>query len=278
MKKILPLICLFFLCSVPSVALAQECSPTAEILWSSPEKNAVDVPSNSALILSIPLGQTIVINGPNGALEPRSTEGFQRFIFPINTLDTGTFNGAVEIGSGGSTSKKYPFKFDVVGGTPIVPTVIPEVTNLINGNSGVTSEECQLLTESLFCATEPHAGQLTLTMGASAHSWAVREADTPDWVIMPGNCSPSVKTRTVPGPGSCLDVVALNQAGESSEVVQACVGDSFGSESRYMPEEQSDEPSDSGCNKGESSPISVIFLVLLCVGWGRVNTRLNSIG
>jgi len=261
-----------------SLTEAQECSPLSEILWSSPEKNAVDVPSNSALILSIPLGQTLLINGQNGELTPRSTAGFQRFIFPLGTQETGPFNGAIEIGSGGSTSKKYPFKFDVGGATPIEPAVTPEVTNLVTDNSVTITEECRLLTDNLFCLTEPHAGQLTLSMNAPAHAWAARETDTSDWVITPGYCAPSIKTQVVPGPGTCVDVVALNQAGESSEVVQACVGDSFGSELRTLPAEQEQESSDTGCNKGESSPTPFILVLLMYVGWARMNTRTDLIG
>ena len=272
MNKNIPLFFLFYACLMPQMALAQECVPVSQILWSSPEKNDVDVPSNAALILSIPLGQTILIDGSNGPLLPKEAMGYDRFIFPLSSLDTGKFNGSIELNSGGSTSKKYPFKFDISGAIVHEQPTLPTVMNIVSDETVTSSEECRLITEDLFCQTGPHQGQMTLSMASEAVAWAVRESDSQNWVIFPGSCPPSVKTTTTPEQGSCMDIIALNQAGESSELVQACVGDSFASES-VLTEPQQEDTSQSGCQQSRTLPVPLAILFLMYTGWAWAYRR-----
>ena len=277
MRKTNPLIGVLLALFLAPGASAQECLSAPGILWSSPEKNAQDVPSNSALILSVPSGQTLSVLVNNAPLSAKGTQGPDPFVFPLASLPLGPFNGAIETGTGGSTNKKLPFKFDIVGATAISPPASPTVLDLLSDGTAETAltPDCATLAENLFCTTAPHQGQITLVMGSAAHAWAVKNTDSAQWAILPGTCAPTLRTGNIPSVGTCMDVIALNQAGEHSETVSVCVGDYFGPAESLLTVGNEDDTSDSGCRQSADFPVLPGVVLLMYAGWAWLRLRKN---
>ena len=277
MRKIHNIILVLLSSFITPTALAQDCSSAPEMLWSSPEKNAEAVPSNSALIVSIPMGQAFSVLVNNEPLSPKETEGAGSYVFPLTSLPLGSANGAIEKAKAGNTNKKLPFKFTIVGATTIDAPSTPTVKNLLSDTSAVAAltPDCATLTENLFCNTTPHQGQLTLVMDSSAHAWAVKNSDGLQWGILPGTCAPTLLTQNVPSIGTCMDVVALSQAGESSETVSVCVGDTFGPAETLLTEDNEEATSDTGCRQTTDPPVLPGVVLLVYAGWAWLRRRKN---
>ena len=270
--------CLLIL--LPASALGQECVPSASPLWMSPEKGTQDVPLDAALMLSIPLGVDIsVVMGDE--LSPVSGSGYGQFIFPLEGhLQVGNNSGYVEAGLGGSTSKKSPFQ---LGGTdgladrdPVAPTPAFIEAGTIGADAPTTF--CDEVLQGLFCANEPLQGVITVTMGSTAHAWAVSDSETQEWVLIPGECSPSILVSEANPTSRCVNVIALSESGTASEPALVCVGDTFDNGEAGLTDSDQEDTSASGCKTGES-PALIPLLILLGIAGGarrRLTGRANA--
>jgi len=271
MKKLLSLVAVFVMSAIPFSAWSQTCVPSASPLWMSPEKGATDVPIDAALLVSTPLGVTISLVIDED-IPPLAGGGYGQYIFPMNgALQNGNNSGYLEANLGGSTAKKTPFQFETSALVSTQTVERPSPTFVSAGPMVPAADAtfCDEVIMGLFCENEPNQGFIQVGVSNAAQAWAVRANDTEDWVIIPGECNPTVHVPESDPVDRCVDLVAISESGNTSEVVMVCVGDTFDNEAEGLTGSDQEDKSASGCKSG-SHPFSIPLLVLLGIaGWTR---------
>jgi len=237
----------------------------------SPEKGATDVPMDAALLVSTPLGVAVSLV-IDDEVSPLAGGGYGQYIFPMNgVLQTGNNSGYLEASLGGSTAKKNPFQFEVSSLASTQAVERPTPTFISAGPIVPATEAtfCDEVIIGLFCENEPNQGFIQVGVSTTAQAWAVRANDTEDWVIMPGECNPTVHVPELDPVDRCVDLVAISESGNTSEVIMVCVGDTFDNGAEGLTGGDQEDTSGSGCKSG-AHPFSIPLLVLLGIaGWTR---------
>ena len=167
---------------------------TGSPAWTLPEKGEANAPMGGAVFVGAPLGNSIAVE-LGSPLSLVSQEAHSRGVFRGEGL-SGDVNGFIELGGEGSTSKKTPFKFTVGSTTASDSVTSGEVSGILQAESSLDSSDCGALLTALYCGSGERTYQLTASVDYTPRAWAVRDAESSDWILLPGWCPPAAGLPT----------------------------------------------------------------------------------
>ncbi len=215
----LALICL------PALVSAQECILTGSPVWTLPQKGELNAPAGGAIFIGAPLGNGVTVE-LGSILSPVDQAPYSQSIFGGAGL-AGEVSGFIELIGSGSTSKKTPYKYTVGTREALSYPTIGEPTGITKSVVAEDTSDCGALLTSLYCGAGEKGYQLTVSMDDAPRAWAVRDVDTSEWILLPGECAPAARFAAEPADSNCIEIIAFDELGGASGPVVTCLGDTF---------------------------------------------------
>ena len=266
MRNRMNIIALALIC-LPALVSAQECILTGSPVWTLPQKGELDAPAGGAIFIGAPLGNGVTIE-LGSFLTPVNQETYSQSIFSGSGL-AGEVSGFIELTGSGSTSKKTPYKYTVGTREALSNPTIGEPTGITKSVVAEDASECGALLTSLYCGAGEKGYQLTVSMDDAPRAWAVRDVDTSEWILLPGECAPAARFAAEPVDSTCIEFIAFDERGGASGPVVTCLGDTF-EPSVESALESTEEAA--GCATKNSPETGLLFVIL----FGLLSARRNA--
>jgi len=181
--------------------------PIPELLWMSPAKNAVDVPTNAALIVGVAPGVVV-----SAFLDDQPLDRLENGAFaPLSLAADTTYKVRVELGEG-ATVKKVVSTFTTGNQTE------PDVTQLptLLQTTSAPSDTCSYMAQAQWCVDD-QAEMVVLSVSADGVGWQLTQGgQNTHWSA---DCMPQVPLNQ----SACYQIAALSASGAVSPAVEHCV-------------------------------------------------------